>query len=758
MHIISKSLKYLVLLFFWLICGYTFTQAVLPDAGIVFNDSVVPRVDIHIHPDSLHHMLLQENLRNDHEYPADFIWNDGIRSDTIMNVGFRLRGNTSRIVPKKSFKIKFNHFGSSKFYGLSDLNLNGEHNDPSVIRAKLTWDILRMAGLEGSRSNHVRLYINGIYRGLYINVEHTDNDYLRIRNKDTKGQLIKCNYGVDLVYRGNQISAYNQNVYEAANNKSDPDYSRLPEFLKVLNNPSDPEFQCKLDAIFDVDDYLKRMAIEILTGHWDNPVFNKNNAYLYFNPSKDKWELLSYDVDNTYGIDWFGIDWSVRYLYSWAHPTDPRPVYKNLLSVPAWRTRFSYYIKKYVEEIFNPPTLFPHIDRIRTTIAPFIVDDSYYSQNYGYTYQHFIDSYEKALGAHVPIGLKTFISNRATSALSQVQNTTIAPVFEYLDFRFDTEYIYTSCKVSSVNSPEIKIIYRYANDDWKESILRDDGIFPDLYAGDGWYQSAINFSSKGQFDFYFTGKDQQNRSTRWPVCHYFSRIVGIDPIPDLRVNEFMADNNKYPDNAGDFDDWIELYNAGPQRVWLGDKYLTDKSNNPQKWKMPDVWMEPGDFYLIWADEQKSQGENHANFKLSKDGEFIGIYHNQENSYTPIDTFTFGPQQTNISSGRYPDGTGPVVRLDHVTPGYSNVVTDTDETDVIPIKIIPNPVGNILNFHHSLNDGTLTIFDYSGRKIYHHISTIAGLREIDISSFTTGIYLMRIISSGKIYTVKFIKGL
>ncbi|MBL0099981.1 MAG: CotH kinase family protein [Saprospiraceae bacterium] len=59
-----------------------------------------------------------------------------------------MRGNTSRVSAKKSFKIKFNHFGSGKFYGLSDLNLNGEHNDPSIVRSKLSWDMMKMAGIK----------------------------------------------------------------------------------------------------------------------------------------------------------------------------------------------------------------------------------------------------------------------------------------------------------------------------------------------------------------------------------------------------------------------------------------------------------------------------------------------------------------------------------------------------------------------------------------------------------------------------------
>ena len=63
--------------------------------------------------------------------------------DNFDQVGFRLRGNTSRYAQKKSFKVSMNTFSNLKFLGLEKLNLNGEHNDPSIIRSKLCWDIFR---------------------------------------------------------------------------------------------------------------------------------------------------------------------------------------------------------------------------------------------------------------------------------------------------------------------------------------------------------------------------------------------------------------------------------------------------------------------------------------------------------------------------------------------------------------------------------------------------------------------------------------
>ncbi|MBK9735505.1 MAG: CotH kinase family protein [Saprospiraceae bacterium] len=324
-------------------------QPSLPDAGIAFNDKVVPRIDITIDPDSLMMLLDDSNLSEDHEYPANFYWNDGTNKDTIQNVGFRIRGNTSRVSQKKSFKIKFNHFGSKKFYGLSDFNLNGEHNDPSIIRSKLNWDILKLAGIESCRSNHVALYINKEYKGLYINVEHINEDYLRARHKNPDGQLFKCFYGADFVFRGTNTNVYSKSVYHAENNVADPDYYTLMEFIKALNDTENPDYRCELEKKFDVDGYLKTMAMEVLIGHWDNPIFNKNNAYLYFNPQKNKYELITFDIDNTYGIDWFNVDWSSRNIYSWAHPTDLRPIFNNLLKVPEYKIRYGYYINKYIK-------------------------------------------------------------------------------------------------------------------------------------------------------------------------------------------------------------------------------------------------------------------------------------------------------------------------------------------------------------------------------------------------------------------------
>ena len=115
-----------------------------------------------------------------------------IINETVDSIGFRLRGNTSREAAKKSFKVSFNTFVSGReFYGVDKLNLNGEHNDPSIIRSKLCFDHYKTIGMTATRANHVEVYINGQYYGLYISVEHIDDEFLNKNFGDDTGNLVE---------------------------------------------------------------------------------------------------------------------------------------------------------------------------------------------------------------------------------------------------------------------------------------------------------------------------------------------------------------------------------------------------------------------------------------------------------------------------------------------------------------------------------------------------------------------------------------
>jgi len=66
-----------------------------------------------------------------------------------------------------------------------------------------------------------------------------------------------------------------------------------------------------------------------------------------------------------------------------------------------------------------------------------------------------------------------------------------------------------------------------------------------------------------------------------------------------------------------------------------------------------VVIEACGYLLFWADNDEEQGALHTNFKLSADGEYIGLY--ETDGTTLIDGVSFGPQSGDVSYGRSPDG-------------------------------------------------------------------------------------------------------
>jgi hypothetical protein len=123
----------------------------------------------------------------------------------------------------------------------------------------------------------------------------------------------------------------------------------------------------------------------------------------------------------------------------------------------------------------------------------------------------------------------------------------------------------------------------------------------------------------------------------------------------LVINEFLADNGSIqPDQDGEYDDWIELYNPTASGISLNGFHLSDVPTNPAKWSFPDTSIAAFEHLIIWADEDDGQVGLHANFKLSASGESALL---ADPDTAIVDSVTFGAQTEDISVGRCPDGSG-----------------------------------------------------------------------------------------------------
>jgi hypothetical protein len=169
-------------------------------------------------------------------------------------------------------------------------------------------------------------------------------------------------------------------------------------------------------------------------------------------------------------------------------------------------------------------------------------------------------------------------------------------------------------------------------------------------------------------------------------------------------------------------------------------------------------MAAGTYKILWADEDTQQGALHVGIKLSADGESVGLYQMVGGVPVTLNEITFPAQPDNTSFARIPNITGPFVLTGILTPEGENmfeVVTANEEEINRLISVYPNPATNEVNINSSIPVQRVVIADIYGREIQNfELNALQGT--IDLSAFTTGIYLLRLQTERLTKTVKVLK--
>ncbi|MFN5621235.1 MAG: CotH kinase family protein [Flavobacteriales bacterium] len=595
---------------------------VAPPFGEVFDQTEVTSIYITIQPDSLQEMIA--NLESEHEYPAQFVFQSNGLNDTVNDIGFRLRGNTSINAAKKSFKISFNTFNAGgQWQDLEKINLLATVNDPSLMRSKLSHDLFRKFGIAAARTSYTRLYINNEYRGVYLNVEHIDEQMASAHFDDQgDGNLYKCTYPADLNFISNnpqdyQAAVWGEQPYDLSTNDYLYDYSDLSHFINVLNNTPTADLSCELPAVFHVSEYLKIAAIDVLLGNWDNYSFLKNNFYLYHDQLTDRMRFIPYDLDNTLGIDWIGIDWANRSVYTWSMEGEARPLYTRLMQNTAYRNLFSQHIEELCNTHFHPDTLAQQIDYWQNLLQPHVAEDTYYPLDFGYDMNTFLQAPQEGCCNHVPYGILAYAEARRASALNQLESYSTGTDAHWVVQRIDTNAVSLSARVEgAVNS--VQANYSWDGVSFVSGSMTDDD-------GDGVYHfNGPLFSNQSDKLYYRIIINGNSVFPCEPEEHWITR----SPI-GLRINEVCAVNDALVADAfGEYDDWIELYNTSNSALLLQDCFLSDNPENWNRWKLPDTTIAAHGFLIFWADDDLEQGRAHTNFKLGAN-EPLFVYSTEE---------------------------------------------------------------------------------------------------------------------------------
>jgi len=217
----------------------------------------------------------------------------------------------------------------------------------------------------------------------------------------------------------------------------------------------------------------------------------------------------------------------------------------------------------------------------------------------------------------------------------------------------------------------VKLYWRLNSGSWQNAAMTLSG---------GSYTGTIPAAgATGKMQYYVEAVNSLNLSTVKPVeapTLSYEYLLNTDPLPQLVINEYLAFNTACcPDTdsgTNEYDDWIEIYNAGNSAVNIGGMHLSDSIGNPFKFRIPDTdpvrtTIQPGKYLIIFADEQGTQGVLHASFRLNQVGEEIGLFYLDGRA---INTRVFGLQSVDQSEGRSPDG-GTTWKKMTPTPGAKN---------------------------------------------------------------------------------------
>jgi len=277
--------------------------------------------------------------------------------------------------------------------------------------------------------------------------------------------------------------------------------------------------------------------------------------------------------------------------------------------------------------------------------------------------------------------------------------------------------------------------------------------------------SDISFDMELTGSYFISGDPVQYEGTRLSITP--TEGVTIHPVflkseelPNLVINEFMASNqDAYEDEFGEDADWIELFNTEQFDVNISGYYFTDNLGQPFKWQIPAGFPEittiqAGGYIVLFADRDTLQGPIHLDIKLAAEGEEIGLSAIVDNKFYWIDTITFGPQITNVSFGRYPDGAAEWKKMYQYTPGTSNLFTSVPviSRPAFRLDVYPNPAGDVVYLQitglaeRSSGRFEVSLYDLIGRIILTNEIWISGTEysgSINLSKVPQGFYILKV---------------
>ncbi len=687
------------------------------------------------------------NPRRDSIYLMASVVIDG---EMIDSVGIRIKGYSSAFErTKKPLKIDFNEFVPEKRYdGLRKINLNNGAGDPGFQRETMGYDLMNRMGVDAPRTSYTRLSINGEFFAVYQLVEQVDKEFLKNNFNNASGNLFKANgdpsyEGYEFDYNGTDPEAYKDDI-DLKTNEVEGDYSAMIRFLDVLNNTPDEEFPEAIQEVFNVDRFLKTLAVDVAIDNWDSHFFWRSgwNWYMYEDPSTGKLQWIPWDYNYAFG--------SKSYLLTEAdcdgysdviYFSDGTPTVQLYLEI------FRVSLRPYIRWNLGPNGTFNEYsleNGQRITLTCPDTGRHYGTVAYGPgdmgcgdLVDYVVTTEDRFSG--LPVVLNGDLPNDPDLAFAVLlfrhRNLGCGEIWsENCARRYAAIQTEVAVPGSGFRGENFPVDIRQLDDVGVDAgkLMRKILNTPVFY--ERYLNHFCNLLENIFLSEHYNGLIDENREllleaisnslVKIPVAAEFewelspagmpkylsdriaylkAQLQDMDvacnnepaegiPFGAVVINEFVADNDStstISDPDGGYPDWIELYNTTDARIDLSGAYLSDKADNLVKWEFPDgASISANDYLIIWADEDENEDGLHVNFKLSKNGE--AIYLSNAGDSSRIDSIVFDVQETNVSMSRVPNGSGDFV-AQHPTHGFNNdaLAPNISMMDVVINEFVAN---------------------------------------------------------------------
>lgn len=297
--------------------------------------------------------------------------------ERLSGVGLSLKGNSSITVPgwKKPWKVDTDYSVSGQEYrNLKQLLFHNNFADASLLREKLAYDMMAFAGVPAGHAAYVTLSVEvtdddlpPYYLGVYLFVERVDAKFVnnRFGREQGTGNLYKADAwfeqgAADLAYYGEDLLAYprprGELAYHLQTNLDHPDYSRLIELVRILDGTdyaNQGEFTAALESHFNVDGFLRYLAVIFTTLNLDTYPYTGNNFYLYDDPSTGRFQFLPWDLNNSWGHFGGSFDFPLYGAPCCQGPLEWAPLFTRVLAVEDYRRDYAAYVDLLTRHWFN---------------------------------------------------------------------------------------------------------------------------------------------------------------------------------------------------------------------------------------------------------------------------------------------------------------------------------------------------------------------------------------------------------------------